>query len=85
MRRVGITEQVVRPSGADWRGAVSLVTGFVAKEIIVSSMGVLYSVGYDEDEESEALRGTLREHFTPSCHLPSCCLCCFTLHALWRW
>ena len=52
-------------SESDWRGAVSLVTGFVAKEVVVSSMGVLYAVGDDVDEEDNALRDTLRRFFTP--------------------
>ena len=46
------------PLGIDWRGGVSLVSGFVAKEIVVSTMGVLYAV--DGDEKSEALRTALK-------------------------
>ncbi len=45
------------PLGIDWRGGVSLVTGFVAKEIVVSTLGVLYAVG--EDDDPDALRKTL--------------------------
>jgi ferrous iron transport protein B len=64
--RVGkFFEPVVEPFGTDWRGAVSLVTGFVAKEVVVGSMGVLYAVGNEEDEESEGLRSKVREFFTP--------------------
>ncbi len=53
------------PFGSDWRGAVSLVTGFVAKEVVVGSMGVLYAVGMDEDEESGGLQSALQKNFTP--------------------
>jgi ferrous iron transport protein B len=64
--RVGnVLEPVVKPFGSDWRGAVSLVTGFVAKEVVVSSMGVLYAVGEEVDEQNNALRETLRKLFTP--------------------
>ena len=64
--RIGRTlEPLVRPFGSDWRGAVSLVTGFVAKEVVVGSMGVLYAVGNDVDEENEVLRDTLKNYFTP--------------------
>jgi ferrous iron transport protein B len=64
--RVGrVIEPLVRPFGSDWRGAVSLVTGFVAKEVVVSSMGVLYAVGEEVDEENELLRQELRRHFSP--------------------
>ena len=33
------------PLGIDWRGGVALLTGFIAKEIVVSTLGVLYAVG----------------------------------------
>jgi ferrous iron transport protein B len=58
-------EPVVRPLGFDWRGAVSLVTGFVAKEVVVASMGVLYAVGDDETEESVHLRKQIASNFSP--------------------
>ena len=45
------------PLGIDWRGGVALVTGFVAKEIVVSTLGVLHAV--DNEEDSEALKVAL--------------------------
>ncbi|MCP4692243.1 MAG: ferrous iron transport protein B, partial [Desulfobacterales bacterium] len=45
------------PLGIDWRGGVALLSGFVAKEIVVSTMGVLYAV--DDKEGSDALKQTL--------------------------
>jgi ferrous iron transport protein B len=45
------------PLGIDWRGGVALLTGFVAKEIVVSTLGVLYAVG--EEAKSEALKSAL--------------------------
>jgi ferrous iron transport protein B len=60
--RVGRTlEPVFTPLGMDWRGSVAILTGFVAKEIVVSTMGVLYAVGADGAERSEALRLALRK------------------------
>lgn len=58
-------EPIVRPFGTDWRGAISLITGFVAKEVVVSSMGVLYAAGDEQDEESGSLREKLLGQFTP--------------------
>ncbi len=56
--RIGkFIEPVFKPIGIDWRGSVALVTGFVAKEIVVSTMGVLYAA--DEGEESDALKNAL--------------------------
>ncbi|MDJ0783386.1 MAG: ferrous iron transport protein B [Desulfosarcinaceae bacterium] len=49
---------VFAPIGIDWRGGVALLTGFVAKEVVVSTMGVLYAVG--DDQGSEALQEALR-------------------------
>jgi ferrous iron transport protein B len=49
---------VMEPLGFDWQLGVSLATGFVAKEVVVSSLGVLYQV---EDEDTHSLRARLRE------------------------
>ena len=55
MGRIGkIIAPIFSPIGIDWRGSVALLTGFVAKEIVVSTMGILYAV--DEKDESEALQ-----------------------------
>ncbi len=43
---------VVAPMGFTWEMGVSLMTGFVAKEVIVSTMGVLYHVGEGQDRKS---------------------------------
>ena len=43
MGRIGKTlAPLFAPIGIDWRGSVALLTGFVAKEIVVSTMGILY-------------------------------------------
>jgi ferrous iron transport protein B len=54
-------EPVFLPLGFDWRNAVALLTGFVAKEIVVSSLGVLYQVGEEAEETSEGLIQALRK------------------------
>ncbi len=41
-------EPVLSPLGFDWKLGVSLVTGFVAKEVVVSTMAVLYQAGEDD-------------------------------------
>ena len=45
-------EPVFAPLGIDWRGGVSLISGFVAKEIVVSTMGVLHAAGDGEEEDA---------------------------------
>ncbi len=49
---------VFSPLGIDWRGGISLLTGFVAKEIVVSTLGVLHAV--DTESDGDALRTALR-------------------------
>ncbi len=54
-----ILEPVVAPMGIDWRGGVALLSGVVAKEIVVSTMGVLYAAEADsEDALGRALRAS---------------------------
>lgn len=45
------------PLGIDWKGGVALLTGFVAKEIVVSTLGVLYAA--DDASEPDALKKAL--------------------------
>ena len=40
----------MKPLGMDWRASVAILSGISAKEIVVSTLGVLYSV---EDAESD--------------------------------
>ena len=43
-------EPVLEPLGFDWQMGVGILSGVAAKELVVSSMGVMYSI--DEDVES---------------------------------
>lgn len=52
-------EPVMRPLGFDWKMSVSLIAGASAKEIVVSTLGVLYQA--DADTESEVLQNRLKE------------------------
>ncbi len=54
-----IIEPVIKPLGFDWRLGIALVTGFAAKEVVVSTMGTIYALG-DADENSASLRELLR-------------------------
>ncbi|MDB4582063.1 ferrous iron transport protein B [Draconibacterium sp.] len=47
--KIGKTiEPVVRPLGFDWKMSIALVAGLPAKEIVISTMGVLYQSSDDE-------------------------------------
>jgi ferrous iron transport protein B len=52
-------EPVFAPLGFDWKMAVALQTGLAAKEVVVSTMGVLYSLGSDATEEDRSLISTI--------------------------
>lgn len=60
--KIGKTiEPVIAPLGFDWRMGVSLITGAAAKEVVVSTMGVLFSPGH---EQHDGIRNTLSDHLT---------------------
>ena len=57
--RIGkFIEPVMSPLGLDWRASVALLSGASAKEIIVSTLGVLYSVD-DAEENTSSLSAHL--------------------------
>lgn len=57
--RIGYTiEPFIKPLGFDWKIGIGLFAGFTAKEVLVSTLGTIYSVG-DADETSVALQDAL--------------------------
>lgn len=58
-------EPVFRPLGFNWMGAVALFFGFIAKEIVVGSFGVIFGLG--EEAEMEEIQAALNDQkiFTP--------------------
>jgi ferrous iron transport protein B len=53
-------EPVFRPLGFDWKTGVALVAGFGAKEVVVSTLGTLYSIEDEEalaEEEESSVKG----------------------------
>ncbi|MBO7438861.1 MAG: ferrous iron transporter B, partial [Bacteroidales bacterium] len=55
-------EPVIRPLGFDWKMGISIFTGVAAKEIVVSTMGVLY---HSDSEETESLAAKLQQSQPP--------------------
>jgi len=53
-------EPVFKPLGWDWRIGVGVLASFPAREVIIATLGTIYSLGGDVDEESTSLRGTLQ-------------------------
>jgi len=64
--RVGkAIEPVIKPFGFDWKMGVSIITGLAAKEIVVSSMGILYHVP-EAEEDVQALATNLQQQKDPA-------------------
>lgn len=53
-------EPVVRPLGWDWRIGMAAIASFPAREVIVATLGTIFSLGADTDEESDSLRQAIR-------------------------
>ncbi len=58
------TEPFFAPLGFDWKLGVALETGLAAKEVVVSTLGVLYSLGEEVTEDSKSLQQKLKENLT---------------------
>jgi ferrous iron transport protein B len=58
------TEPFFAPLGFDWKLTIALETGLAAKEVVVSTLGVLYSLGEDVDEETSGLVDAISKNIT---------------------
>jgi ferrous iron transport protein B len=54
-----LIEPVLRPLGFDWQIGVGVVSSFAAREVIVSTLAIVYGVG-DENGSPDTLSATLR-------------------------
>ncbi len=57
-------EPILKPLGFDLNASIALITGIVAKEVVVATFGILYSEG-ESDEQSVGLREKLRKSLSP--------------------
>ncbi len=55
-----VVEPLVRPLGWDWKIGMATIASFPAREVIVATLGIIYDVGSDADEESPDLREKLQ-------------------------
>jgi ferrous iron transport protein B len=58
-------EPMIAPLGFDWKIGVGLIGAFAAREVFVSTMGVVYGIGGDVDEVSTPLRERLHAQVWP--------------------
>jgi ferrous iron transport protein B len=55
-----LMEPAIRPLGYDWKIGIGLVSAFAAREVFVSSMGIVYSVGEVEEGKTADLASAMR-------------------------
>ncbi len=72
-----LLEPVLAPLGFNWQIGIGIITSFAAREVIVSTLAVVYGVGSDEAEEEprsllDALRSSTRADGTPVFGLATC-------------
>ena len=64
--RVGkAIEPAIAPLGFDWKIGVGVIGAFAAREVFVSTMGLVYGMGGDVDEASTPLRDRIRAERRP--------------------
>lgn len=54
-------EPAIKPLGFDWKIGVALIASFAAREVLVSTLSIIYNVGKDENEGSETLISAVRD------------------------
>lgn len=58
---------IFEPIGfSDWQQTVSMLTGVIAKESVVGTLGILYGVNGDVLQNSTLLFSSIQAHFTPA-------------------
>ena len=70
-------EPVLAPLGFNWQIGIGVITSFAAREVIVSTLAVVYGVGSDQAEEEprsllDALRASTRADGTPVFNIATC-------------
>ncbi len=62
-------EPAIAPLGYDWQMGIALIASFAAREVFVSAMATIYSVGDDSEVES-TLMERMRQEVNPKTGLP---------------
>jgi ferrous iron transport protein B len=64
--RIGIgVSPVFSPLGFSWQDTVAILTGFVAKEVVVATYAVLYNQGEESTEKSQGLKQAIAGSMSP--------------------
>jgi ferrous iron transport protein B len=80
-----LLEPAIEPLGFDWKIGVGLIGAFAAREVFVSTMGVVYGLEAGEGDEPQALRERLASERRPDgrrLYTPLVCLSLMVFFAL---
>lgn len=91
-------QPIFAPLGFDWKISVGILGAFPAREVIIATLGIIYNVGADVDEESGSLRDRMAAEthddgsavYTPlvavtlMVFFALCSQCMSTLATVWR-
>lgn len=61
----GVIQPIFKPLGFDLNSSIALLTGFVAKEVVVATYGVLFAQGENVTHEDKTLQEAISETMTP--------------------
>ncbi len=64
-----LIEPVIKPLGFDWKIGIGLIASFAAREVLVSTLAVVYGVG-EADESSQTLQDRLKAEVDPQTGKP---------------
>jgi ferrous iron transport protein B len=72
-----LIEPALKPLGFDWQIGIGIVSSFAAREVIVSTLAVVYGVGADHAEENadslyDTLRAAKRSNGSPVFNVANC-------------
>jgi ferrous iron transport protein B len=60
-----LIEPIIKPLGYDWKIGIGLIGSFAARELFVGTMGVVYAVESEDDEDLAPIRDRLRQEKWP--------------------
>lgn len=72
-------EPVIKPLGFDWQIGIGLISSFAAREVFVSTMGVVFNAESEDSEDTAPLRQALLDAKWPDGRALFTPLVCFTL------
>lgn len=58
-------EPIIKPLGFDWKIGIALITSFAAREVFVSTMATIYSIGSVSEDDSATIKERMQAEVNP--------------------